>query len=296
MATAHLKLERDGAIAVVTLNRPEARNALSLEMMARLADAWDEIDGDPDLRVAILTGTEGVFCAGADLKEMHGDQSANPYHKRFMDRDALDAAIAAAHDAGDEARVTELETELNGRQDDTPLHWKAFLRDRRLKKPLIAAVEGYALGGGTEILQGTDLRVAGEGATFGLTEAKWGLFPLGGSTVRLVRQIGYTRAMDMLLTARRVSAQEALDWGLVGQLVADGKALERAKELAGLIAANGPFAVQQILASVRAAEGLPDHAAMATADEYGLPVLYSADAREGARAFREGRSPEFKGA
>lgn len=295
MAQEHLLVEREGPVAIVILNRPEAKNALSLEMMARLADAWVEIDSDPEIRVAILTGAGGVFCAGADLKEMHGDQSANPYHKRFMDRPSLEAAIAEAKAAGETDRVEDLAMELSSRTDETPLHWKAFLRDYRLKKPLIAAVEGHALGGGTEILQGTDIRIAGRTATFGLTEAKWGLFPLGGSTVRLVRQIGYSKAIELLLVARSISAEEALEAGLIGHVVEAGQAMDKAREMAATIASNGPFAVQQILASVRAAECLPECEAMATVDHYGLPVLYSKDAREGAKAFRERRRPQFNG-
>ncbi len=123
----------------------------------------------------------------------------------------------------------------------------ALLKGRRLTKPLIAAVEGPAIAGGTEILQGTDIRVAGESAKFGVSEAKWGLYPLGGSAVRLVRQIPYTVAADILLTGRHITAAEALDYGLIGHVVPDGTALDKALELADQIAANGPVAVQAIL-------------------------------------------------
>src|SRR5205823_10950561 len=145
---------------------------------------------------ATLTGAGGTFCAGADLKAMGGPQVPHEYQQRM--------------------------------QADPDLHWKALLRHYHLRKPLIAAVEGYAVAGGTEILQATDIRVAGEGATFGVFEARRGLFPLGGSTVRLARQIPYTVAMEILLTARPVSAREALEIGLIGRVVPDGHALDEA--------------------------------------------------------------------
>lgn len=259
----HLLLERHGHVLVVTMNRPEAKNAWSLEMLARLWAAWQEVDQDDTIRVAILTGAGGTFSAGADLKMMHGDQSANPWHAQF--------------------------------QADPELHWKAMLRHYRLKKPLIAAIEGFALGGGTEIIQCTDLRVAGKSAVFGLTEAVYGLFPLGGSTVRLARQIPYTAAMEMLLTGRRVSADEALSWGLIGRVVDDGQALATALELAQRIAANGPISVQAIKRSVIEAADLSEAEGLALELTIGQPVFRSHDAREGPRAFAERRTPDFKG-
>lgn len=263
MADPHLLVHREGAVLVLTMNRPEARNAWSLEMLARLWDAWVELDADPDLRVAVLTGAGGTFCAGADLKLMHSDQRGDPWQARFA--------------------------------ADPELHWRAMLRHHQLKKPLVAAVEGYALGGGTEILQCTDLRVAGRGAVFGLTEAVYGLFPLGGSTVRLPRQIPYAAAMEMLLTGRKVSAEEARGWGLIGRVVDDGQALATALELAQRIAANGPLAVQAIKRSVM--EGLDQSEAAALANELaiGQPIFRTADAKEGPRAFAERRTPQFTG-
>jgi enoyl-CoA hydratase len=253
--------ERTGHVVVVTMNRPEARNAWSLEMMARMYDAWLEIDGDDDIRCAILTGAGGTFSAGADLKLMHSDQSANPWHARF--------------------------------REDPELHWKCMLRHYRLTKPLVAAVEGFALGGGTEILQATDIRVAGRGAVFGLTEAAYGLFPLGGSTVRLRRQVPFTFAMDMLLTGRWVQADEALQQGLIGRVVDDGKALETAMEIAQTIASNGPIAVQAIKRAVMESEGLSEADGLARELEIGQPVFTTEDAREGPRAFAERRKPQF---
>ncbi|HEY1636590.1 MAG TPA: crotonase/enoyl-CoA hydratase family protein, partial [Acidimicrobiales bacterium] len=247
--TEHLTVERDGSTVIVTMNRPEARNAFSLPMLVGMADAWAEIDGDDDVRCAILTGAGGTFCAGADLKAMGGSQQPDAYRERM--------------------------------QADPDLHWKALLRHHHVKKPLIAAVEGYAVAGGTEILQATDIRVAGEGATFGVFEARRGLFPLGGSTVRLARQIPYTVAMELLLTGRSVSAREAHRIGLVGRVVPDGDALAEARRIAGLIGENGPLAVEAIKRSVRETEGLPEDEALKIELEIGWPIFGTEDAKEG---------------
>ncbi len=259
--TEHLTFERDGATAIVTMNRPEAKNALSGSMLVGMADAWEEIDGDDSIRCAILTGAGGTFCAGMDLKSMSGP-GMDSVASRFA--------------------------------DDPDLHWKALLRHYSLRKPLIAAVEGWAVAGGTEILQATDIRVAGEGAIFGVFEAKRGLFPLGGSTVRLRRQIPFTVAMDLLLTGREVPAEEALRIGLIGRVVPDGKALETALEIAAVIAANGPIAVEAIKASVKATEGIPEVDALKIELELGWPVFATEDAKEGQKAFAEKRPAEFR--
>ncbi|HVK72088.1 MAG TPA: crotonase/enoyl-CoA hydratase family protein [Kofleriaceae bacterium] len=258
----HLLVERDGHVVTVILNRPEARNALDLETLARLADAWDMIDGDDDVRVAILTGAGGHFCSGSDLKQMH-NPPADEWSARF--------------------------------KADPDLHWKAFLRHRRLAKPLIAAVEGYAIAGGTEIVQATDIRVAGASAKFGVSEVRWGLFPMGGSTVRLRRQIPYTLAMDLLLTGRHIGAEEARSYGLIGRVVPDGQALTEARTIAAAIAANGPYAVQMIKKSVQDTEGLSEAEGLKVELELGWKVFNSEDAKEGPRAFAEKRKPSFKG-
>ncbi len=263
MSAPHLLVEREDHVAIVTFNRPEARNAFSLEMLARMADAWAMIDADPEIRAVILTGAGGIFSAGADLKMMHSNQAGDPWHARF--------------------------------QEDPDLHWRALLRHHRLTKPVVAAVEGVAFGGGTEILQATDIRVAAETARFGVTEARWGLFPLGGSTVRLRRQMPYTKAMEILLMAQPLTAAEALDAGLIGRVVPEGQALAEARRIAQIIASNGPLAVQSILRSVRETEGMTEADALARELEIGWPVIQSQDAREGARAFSEKRSPEWKG-
>ncbi len=174
----HLLVERDGHVLVVTMNRPERRNALSPSMMQGMSDAWDEVNANPDIRVAILTGAGGTFCAGADLA---GDDRAAPGRR---------VREAATTHVGDIAEGV----------------IKPLLKGFLLDKPLIAAVEGPAVAGGTEILQGTDIRIAGESARFGVSEVRWGLYPLGGSVVRLRRQIPYAIAADILLTGRHLRA------------------------------------------------------------------------------------------
>ena len=164
-----------------------------------------------------------------------------------------------------------------------------LLKGRRLTKPLIAAVEGPAIAGGTEILQATDIRVAGGSARFGVSEARWGLFPLGGSAVRLPRQVPYTVAADLLLTGRHVSAAEALRIGLIGHVVPDGQALPKALEIADLIAANGPVAVRAILRTIRETEGLPENDAFAVEAE-------SAWRSSGARTRKRARGPSPRNA
>ncbi|OLF06456.1 enoyl-CoA hydratase [Actinophytocola xinjiangensis] len=249
-------VEQDGPVLVVTMNRPHARNALSAEMLTVMREAWDRVDRDTAIRACVLTGAGGAFCAGADLK-----------------------AMSATHPG------------------DTPTRdlsvIEPLLKGRRLTKPLIAAVEGPAIAGGTEILQATDIRIAGESARFGVSEARWGLFPLGGSAVRLPRQIPYTLAADLLLTGRHITAPEALSMGLIGQVVPDGHALGRALEVARSIAANGPVAVRAILRTMRDTEALPETEAFAIESRIGLPVFATDDAREGPRAFTQKRPPNF---
>jgi enoyl-CoA hydratase len=243
------------------MNRPHARNALSGQMMALMRQAWDDVDADPDIRVAVLTGAGGAFCAGADLKAMTAAPPGDAFQTGSIDLSVIDA----------------------------------LLKGRRLTKPLIAAVEGAAVAGGTEILQATDIRIAGQSARFGVSEARWGLFPLGGSAVRLVRQVPYTVAADLLLTGRHITADEALRIGLIGQVVPDGQALTRALEVAEQIAANGPLAVQAILRTIRETEGMAESEAFTVESRIGMKVFMSADAKEGPRAFAEKRKPVFTG-
>jgi enoyl-CoA hydratase len=252
----HALIERHEHVLVVTMNRPQARNALSGPMLALLQQAWDQVDSDPEIRACVLTGAGGAFCAGADLKAMTENHPG--------DR-ALDLTVI-----------------------------EPLLKGRRLTKPLIAAVEGPAVAGGTEILQACDIRIAGASARFGVSEARWGLFPIGGSAVRLARQIPYTLACEMLLTGRHITAAEALAFGLIGRVVPDGEALSAALEIAGMIAANGPVAVRAILRTIRETEGMAEDDAFAIETKIGMAVFASEDAKEGPRAFAAKRKPEFR--
>ncbi len=263
-----LLVERDGYVVTLVMNRPEVKNALNPEMLCRMADAWDLIDSDSDIRVAILTGADGAFCAGADL-----DQLVSRSIKGLPPENEFEERI---------------------RQDYNVI-FKGLLRNYQLKKPLIAAIEGACIAGGTEVLQATDIRVAGESATFGISEVRLGLFPMGGSTVRLRRQIPYTNAMEILLTGDHFPATEALRIGLIGRVVGDGQALAVAREIAARIAANGPLAVQAVKRSVQETEGLPEAQALEIERQIGQAVFMSEDAREGPKAFKEKRTPEFKG-
>ena len=258
--SAHALIEQRGHVLIVTMNRPEARNALSGEMLSIMVEAWDRVDNDTDIRVCILTGAGGYFCAGMDLKAA----TAKPPGDSFKD----------------------------GSYD--PSRIDGLLKGRRLTKPLIAAVDGPAIAGGTEILQGTDIRVAGQSAKFGISEARWSLYPMGGSAVRLVRQIPYTIACDLLLTGRHITAAEALEMGLIGHVVPDGQAPEKALEIAEVVAANGQLAVQAILRSIRETEGMAENDAFTIDTRIGIEVFLSEDAREGPLAFKEKRAPQFK--
>jgi len=264
-STQHALIEIRDHIMIIRLNRPEKRNALSPDMLVRVYDAWRELDKNNDLRCALITGTNDVFCSGADLSAMYsGDQGNEEIQKRM--------------------------------KDIPDLHWQALLRHNRPYKPILAAVEGFALAGGTEILHGSDIRVASETATFGLTEAKRGLFPLGGATVRIPRQIPYTLAADMLLTGRRITAQEAKEYGLIGHISKPGKAFDKALELALQVAENSPVSIKAIMKSLRDLHGeTSEKEALKKELELGWPVFESEDAKEGLSAFSEKRKAIFKG-
>ena len=260
-----LLMDREGPVVVLTMNRPARRNAMTLAMFGRLADAWDEIDAAETIRACILTGAGDHFCAGMDLRAMAGDADAT---------DDYDVA---------------------GRMERDGSGWiyDGLLKTRHPRVPIIAAVEGNAIAGGTEILQGTEIRVAGEGATFGVSEARWSLYPGGGSAVRLARQIPFTEAADILLTGKHLTADEARAIGLIGQVVPDGKALERAHEVATVVAANGPLAVEAILRTLRETAGMTEAEAFAFEEPLSRSLFASDDAKEGPRAFAEKRSPDF---
>lgn len=254
--TTLVQVERRGRVLLVTLDDPERMNALSLPLLAQLDAAMAEAVADPGIGVVVLTGAGGMaFSAGADLESL--------------------IPLVAEH--GVEAVVPDPEQRFFGAVD----------------KPVVAAVEGFCLAGGLEVLLGTDIRIAGESATFGLPEVRWGLIAAGGAHVRLPRQVPWAVAMQLLLTGRPIPAARAYEVGLVNEVVPDGTALERALALAEQIAANGPLAVRAskriAVAALDLGRAFRTEAALADA------VFRSDDAREGPQAFLERRAPTFTG-
>ena len=261
--------ERQGHLLIVTLNRPERKNAINGEMLVRMLDAFIEADTNPDIRAIVLTGAGGDFCSGADLKEMAGG------HQGDVAPGEIDVPARLAA--------------------DPDLPWKALLRSWQPDVPIILAAEGAAIAGGTELLGATEIRVAGRSTKFGISEVKWSLYPMGGSVVRIPRQIPYTIACDLLLTGRHISAEEALQIGLIGYVVEDGEALAKAIEIGQQICENGPLSVKAILRTLRETNGMRQDEALEHEFTYGWDVFGSEDAREGPRAFKEKRKPNFQG-
>lgn len=263
-----LIVERDGAVLILTMNRPERRNALTPDMLVRFADAWDFADADDSIRAVIVTGAGDVaYCAGGDLNDgwMSGE-------------------------------VTEEAARIQERlKNDPGVTGKGLLLTHWCTKPIIAVVNGQCMGGGCEMLQSTDIRIAEEHATFGVPEVKRGLIAGAGSTMRLKRQIPYAVAMDMLLTGRVLDAEEALRWGLVSHLVPTGDGMAKAREIAEIICGNGPLAVRASKASAVETGWLPEAEAQPIEIAHVVPVMRSADAKEGMKAFVEKRRPNFEG-
>ncbi|GAB5413012.1 MAG: crotonase/enoyl-CoA hydratase family protein [Congregibacter sp.] len=245
--------QRDG-ILVITLNRPEAKNAANKALAEGVAAAIDELESNADLRVAILTGAGGTFCSGMDLK----------------------------------AFVTGELPQVEGRGF-------AGLTEYRSKKPIIAAVEGYALAGGFELAISCDLIVAAQSSKFGIPEVKRGLAAAAGGLVKLPKQIPSRIAMELALTGEFISADRAYELGLINRLCESGGALAAAEELARSIAANGPLAVAASLQTVASAQDWSSEEMFAKQLEIVMPVLRSEDAIEGATAFAEKRAPNWKG-
>ena len=255
-------------VAIVTLNRPEARNAINPEVAVRLAQAWQQVRDDDNVRVAIVTGTGSAFCAGADLGQLIPLRTGARQPENEWDRQVVETP------------------NLTGR---------AILRNFDAEKPVIAAINGHAIAGGMELVQGTDIRVSCPEARFGVQEVKWALFPAGGSTVRLPRQLPYSKAMELLLTGDLVAAHEALALGFLNYVVPADEVLAKAIAIAQKIAANGPLAVKAIRQSARACLGQPEDDALRMELELAAPVFQTEDAKEGPRAFMEKRSPVYRG-
>jgi enoyl-CoA hydratase len=254
VSTSGVRVERAGPVTTVLLSRPERRNAVDGPTARALADAFREFEADPDACVAVLHGEGGVFCAGADLQAV-GTDSGN--------RIAPDG---------------------DGPMGPTRM---------RVSKPVIAAVAGYAVAGGLELALWCDLRVAEEGAVFGVFCRRWGVPLIDGGTVRLPRLVGVSRAMDMVLTGRGVSAREALEMGLVNRVVADGDGRRAAEELARELAAFPQACLREDRLSLLEQDGLDEQAALA--NEFGHGMRSLEEVAAGLERFRagEGRHGTF---
>ncbi|TMK70170.1 MAG: enoyl-CoA hydratase [Actinobacteria bacterium] len=247
---------RDGHVAVCRLNRPEARNALSPELMEELAAAVEELDADTETRCIVIAGSDEVFAAGADIRALR---------ERTFEEALRHPATA---------------------------FWR---RVAAAKTPLVAAVSGFALGGGCELALLCDLIVASETAEFGQPEITLGIIPGGGGTQRLARVLGKQRAMELVLTGRRIDAREAELMGLVNEVASEGEWLERAMELAQRIARRPPIAVRLAKQAVLAADETPLAAGLEHERRLYEIAMATEDRLEGMDAFLEKRRPEFKG-
>ena len=252
MSEEVLTSEEDG-ILVVTINRPEAKNAMTKAAAEGIAAAMDRLDSDDNLRVGILTGAGGTFCSGMDLKGFLRGESPSIEGRGF-----------------------------GGIVQKPP------------EKPLIAAVEGYALAGGLELMIACDLVVANTGAKFGIPEVKRGLVAAAGGVMMLPDQIPERIAMELALTGDFIDSARAYELGLINRIT-DGEALAAAKELAASIVANGPLAVRVSKQVIKQSRGWPMDERYTRQTQLIAPVFISEDAREGAAAFAEKRAPNWKG-
>ena len=255
-----VRIESQEHTTVVTIDRPTVRNAVDRDTARALAEAFRRFDADQGSRVAILTGSEGAFCAGADLK-----------------------AVAEGRGNGVDADMS----------SDGPMGPTRM----RLSKPVIAAVEGHAVAGGLELALWCDLRVAAEDAVFGVYCRRWGVPLVDGGTVRLPRLIGASRALDLILTGRPVPAQEAFDIGLANRLAPSGKALDVAMELADQLAAFPQRCLRSDLESAHSQWDLEETDALALEAKLGIATIESGETRAGAARFRDGagRHGSFRG-
>ncbi|RJP68209.1 MAG: crotonase/enoyl-CoA hydratase family protein [Candidatus Abyssobacteria bacterium SURF_17] len=253
-------------IAYITLNRPEARNALDPDTLEQLGKTWMDFRDDASVLVAIITGVGNSFCAGADLGTLIPRITASP--------EGLPGLIK-----GEMAQIFQ----------------SALLRHFDIWKPIVAAVNGYCIAGGLEMLLGMDIRIASENAFFAIQEPRWGLFPAGGSTVRLPRQVPFCKAMEILLTGEKIDANEAYRMGLVNYVVPQAELMPTAEKFARRIADNGPLAVSAIKKSAIECLSMPLPKAYEHEIELATPVFKSEDAIEGPLAFMQKRKPDFKG-
>jgi len=252
--TTELTVRVEDGIQIITIDRPEAKNAMSLAVATAIAAAIDELEANNDLRVAIITGANNTFCSGMDLKGF-----------------------------------------LRGERPSIPGRGFGGVTEKSPSKPLIAAVEGYALAGGFELALACDLIVAADNAKFGVPEVKRGLVAAAGGVMRLPNRIPYHIAMEYALTGDFMSAQQAYQFGLVNRLVPAGKAVEGAIELARKIVANGPLALAASKRIVQESADWSQAEMWAKQAEIIAPVFSSSDAKEGALAFAEKRAPKWTG-
>ena len=253
MSDEVLTSSEDGVLTI-TLNRPEAKNAANKALAEGIAAAIDELEGNADLRVAILTGAGGTFCSGMDLKAF-----------------------------------------VTGETPNVPGRGFAGMTEYTASKPVIAAVEGYALAGGLELAISCDLIVAADNAKFGIPEVKRGLAAAAGGLVKLPRQIPSRLAMELALTGDFITSQRAYEIGLINHVVPAGTALDAARELAAKIAANGPLAVAVSKQVVASQGDWSSDEMFKKQNDIVMPVFVSEDAIEGATAFAEKRAPNWKG-
>jgi len=257
-------------IVLITIDRPEARNALDLYHFRDLATAWRKFGSDDDAWLAIVTGVGRNFMVGADLKT---------YIPQITE---LQKQIAKGG-----------VTEIDGCKLSDGTY--AVLRNVKLYKPVVAAINGPCVAGGMEMLGGVDIRIATRHASFGVMEPKRGLFAGGGTTVRLPRQLAFPAAMEFLLTAEAFPAERALELGLVNEIVEEDKLLEKAYEWARRITVNAPIAVHATKESVMRALALPLEEAYRVESEMSKRVFQTEDAKEGPKAFAEKRAPKWSG-
>lgn len=246
----------DNGVSLIILNRPSVRNALNTELRKELGEALIQLDSNPNVRAIVITGGESVFAAGADINDFLTAKTTDVYLRH------------------------------------SEIYWQAITN---CSKPIIAAVNGYALGGGCELAMHADIIICGESAKFGQPEIKIGLMPGAGGTQRLFRAIGKYKAMKMVLTGDMISAQEAERMGLVSEVVKDGDTIERAKQVAEQLANYSPIAISQIKEVANLGIDMSLEGALAL-ERKAFQILFDTeDQKEGARAFLEKRSPIYKG-
>ncbi|MBV8979812.1 MAG: enoyl-CoA hydratase/isomerase family protein [Acidimicrobiia bacterium] len=262
--------EADDHVAVITIDRPEARNALDMYHFRDLAAAWRRFKDDDEVWVAIVTGVDDAFMAGADLKTFIPQVTK-------LQKEIQEGGVK----------------EIDGCRLSDSVY--AVLRNVELYKPIIAAVGGPAVAGGMEMLGGVDIRIATPDATFGVMEPKRGLFAGGGTTVRLPRQLAFPAAMEFLLTAERFPAERALELGLLNEIVPRDQLMDRAHEWARRITANAPLAVQATKESVLKGLSVTLEEAYKIEQKISGRVFQTEDAKEGPKAFAEKRPPVWQG-